>query len=160
MARGTLDANAAFAAMFASSVELGCFFESRGSVGVNSSSQSIPGGFPVNYPYTWLRLRRSADVFTGFASLDGQTWVQLGSATITLPSLLYFGLAVTSPSRPNHNCGSTTTAKHSESREWQHCEADCEPLSFEPPHRDSYFRDHVSSKPLPGIRDNLEFIEI
>src|SRR4030095_2780953 len=65
MARGTLDTNAAFAAMFASSVELGCFFESRSSVGVNSSSQSIPGGFPVNYPYTWLRLRRSADVFTG-----------------------------------------------------------------------------------------------
>jgi len=88
MARDTLDANASFAAIFGSSVELGCFFESRSSAGAKSAAQSIPGGFPVNYPYTWLRLRRGGDVFTGFASLDGQSWVQLGTATISLPSQL------------------------------------------------------------------------
>jgi hypothetical protein len=87
-------------------VELGCFFESRGTAGAKSAAQTIPGGFPVNYPYTWLRLRRSGDIFTGFASLDGQSWIQLGTATISLPSQLYVGLAVSS-----QNATQPSTAK-------------------------------------------------
>lgn len=96
MARGTLDANSPFAAIFGSSAQAGCFFESRGSAGANSSQATLTGGYPVNYPYTWLRLRRAGNTFTGFASRDGQTWTQLGSASVTLPAQLYLGLAVSS----------------------------------------------------------------
>lgn len=96
MARGSLAADSVFTAIFGASAQAGCFFESRGTAGGNAGQQTITGGFPVNYPQTWLRLRRVSNVFTGFASRDGQTWTQLGTATVTMPSQIYLGLAVTS----------------------------------------------------------------
>src|SRR4029079_6502548 len=39
---------------------------------------------------------RSGNTFTGFGSYDGLTWSQLGTATIAMPSLVYFGYAVSS----------------------------------------------------------------
>lgn len=105
MARESLDESGRFAAIFASSAQVGSFFESRVSNGGNITRQSIPGGFPANYPQTWLRLRRVGNAFTGFASVDGQTWTQLGSASISLPSKILLGLAVTSLD------ASTTTAR-------------------------------------------------
>ena len=97
MARETLDANARFGAVFASSPQLGCFFEARNAVSAATAVAAPPGGFPVNYPQTWLRLRRSGATLAGFASLDGRTWVQLGSTNIaSLTNTLYFGLAVCS----------------------------------------------------------------
>jgi hypothetical protein len=97
MARESLDDNARFAAVFASSVQLGCFFESRTTAGGTTTTTSAPGGFPVNYPQTWLRLRRVGTTLTGFASLDGRSWVQLGSQSLSgLADTLYFGLAVSS----------------------------------------------------------------
>ncbi len=96
MARETLNANARFAAVFASSLQMGCFFEARDTVGAAASLAAPPGGMPVNYPETWLRLRRLGTAFTGYASLDGQTWVQLGSRTLPgLTGVLYFGFAAT-----------------------------------------------------------------
>ena len=64
------------------------------------------GNFPVNYPNTWLRLNRAGNVFTGFGSYDGTNWTQLGSATITMPSQIYLGLAVASD-----NTNQPTTAQ-------------------------------------------------
>lgn len=61
--------------------------------------------FPVNYPNTWIRLQRSGDVFTGYYSPDGQTWVVYDTYTLQLPEKLYLGLAVTS-----HDGGKSTTA--------------------------------------------------
>ena len=81
MARESAAANARFAAVLASSAQLGCFFESRSAAGTESVQEAISGGYPVNYPQTWLRLRRVGAVFTGFASLDGQGWTQLGSVS-------------------------------------------------------------------------------
>lgn len=96
MARETLNANARFAAVFASSLQMGCFFEARDTVGAAASSAAPFGGMPVNYPETWLRLRRSGTTLTGYASLDGLTWVQLSSRTLpSLASVLYFGFAAT-----------------------------------------------------------------
>ena len=107
MARETLDVNARFGAVFASSAQLGCFFESRATVGAATTTAAPSGGFPVNYPQTWLRLRRTGSTLTGYASLDGQTWVQLGTKSITgLTSTLYFGLAVAS-----ENAAQTTTVQ-------------------------------------------------
>src|SRR4029079_9368989 len=61
---------------------------------------------PVNYPYTWLRLQRTGNTFTGFGSVDGKTWIQLGSAAIAAPSQIYVGFAVSS-----HNPASTALAQ-------------------------------------------------
>ncbi len=96
MARVGLEGNAAFAGIFGASPQVGSFFESRASLAGTAITTAPVGGFPVNYPQTWLRLRRVGSVFTGFGSLDGKTWVQLGTATITSPTVMYVGLAVTS----------------------------------------------------------------
>lgn len=65
---------------------------------------------PVNYPETWLRLRRQGDVFTGFVSYDGQRWTMLGSVSNGMPSTIYLGMAAAS-----HNGAETTTAQF---RDW------------------------------------------
>lgn len=95
MARESLQANARFAAVFASSPQLGCFFQWRSSTGAASSTATVRGSFPVNDPHTWLRLQRLGTTFTSYASLDGLTWTQLGTASIAgLPSTIYLGFAV------------------------------------------------------------------
>ncbi|MGC8990423.1 MAG: lamin tail domain-containing protein, partial [Verrucomicrobiia bacterium] len=97
MARETLDANARFASALASSAQLGCFFESRATAGSTTVTTAPRGGVPVNYPQTWLRLRRQGQTITGYAGVDGQTWLQLGSQTFTgLNNSMYLGLAVAS----------------------------------------------------------------
>lgn len=107
MARDGLTDHARFAAAFASSAQLGCFFESRTVVGADSTQATLRDGFPVNYPQTWLRLRRVGSVFTGFASIDGQVWTRLGSITLSsAPATLFVGLAVAS-----QNASATTTAR-------------------------------------------------
>lgn len=101
MARASLTGNSPFAGVFSSSPQLGCFFESRASAGAAASVAAPTGGYPVNYPQMWLRLRRSGNAFTGYASFDGSNWTQLGTSTITLPTTVYFGMALSSsnPSR-------------------------------------------------------------
>ncbi len=95
MARETLDPNARFAAAVATPAMTGSFFEWRDPVG---NLASFTGSFPINYPDTWLRLKRAGNTFTGYASYDGQNWSQLGSAIIAMPSQVYFGLALSSRS--------------------------------------------------------------
>jgi len=94
MARDTLNPNSRFAASMTTPSVAGSFFESRSVIAVGTS---IEGYFPVNYPYTWLRLQRSGDVFTGWASLDGVNWRQLGQVTLaSAPRPMFVGLAVAS----------------------------------------------------------------
>lgn len=94
MARETTAAGSRYAASFATPSISGCFFQSRSALnGVTTTT----GSFPINYPYTWLRLRRVGDVFTGFASLDGNNWQQLGTVTLaTAPRPMLVGFAVSS----------------------------------------------------------------
>ncbi len=61
--------------------------------------------FPVNYPNTWIRLKRSGNEFTGFYSTDGKTWKEYTKYTLELPKKVYLGLAVTS-----HNTKESATA--------------------------------------------------
>lgn len=97
MVRQTLEPNSRFGAVFAGSPQIGCFFESRTSVTGQGVTVAPVGGFPVNYPYTWLRLRRQGTAITGFASVDAQTWTQLGTATLSsLPATVYIGFALSS----------------------------------------------------------------
>ncbi len=104
MARESLEANSRFGAVFASSAQLGCFFESRLTTGASSATAAPRGGFPANYPHTWLRLQRAGATLHGYTSLNGQTWTALGSASLAgLPTRIYVGLAVSSD-------GASTTA--------------------------------------------------
>ncbi len=93
MARESLDPDARFAASFAGPGTVGCFFMSRNTRGGEAGSA---GRLRANYPYTWLRLKRSGNTFTAYAGFDGTHWVRLGSAVLSLPSQLYVGQAVTS----------------------------------------------------------------
>ncbi|MBL9171182.1 MAG: lamin tail domain-containing protein [Verrucomicrobiales bacterium] len=99
MARETLATNSVFAAALASSAQLGCFFEVRKTTGTATTVSSAGTGMPVNYPYTWLRLRRSGNLFSGYASLDGQSWVLLGTNSFTtISNTVLVGLALSSQS--------------------------------------------------------------
>ena len=49
---------------------------------------------------TWLKLVRSGNTFSGYASADGITWTPINSSTITMAGTIYVGLV---------NCYTTTT---------------------------------------------------
>jgi len=94
MARESLATNSPYAALLATPSISGISFWSR----VSTNARTLSGSFPVNYPYTWLRLQRAGNRFTGFASYDGAHWAQVGTVTNLLSPTLYFGMAVSSQS--------------------------------------------------------------
>jgi len=61
--------------------------------------------FPVNYPNTWIRLKRVGNDFTGYCSADGKTWKVYTTFTMEISKKIFLGLAVTS-----HNTKETATA--------------------------------------------------
>jgi hypothetical protein len=71
--------------------------------------------FPVSYPNTWIRLKRVNNNFTGYCSSDGKTWKEYTTFTLTLPSKIYLGIAVTS-----HNTGHSASAKFRNIEEFNH----------------------------------------
>jgi len=93
MARQSLSEDSPFAAVLATPSLAGSFFSWRGQTGAVARMQ---GSSPVNYPQTWLRLRRQGTNFTGFASVDGAAWTRLGSAGIALSNSVYLGLVASS----------------------------------------------------------------
>jgi regulation of enolase protein 1 (concanavalin A-like superfamily) len=103
MARETLSCNSRFAAALATPSLNGALFEYRSAISGTAVSQ---GGFPVNYPNTWLRLQRIGTSFNGYASYDGLTWTPLSSASIAMSNLVYIGVAACS-----HNSSQWTTAQ-------------------------------------------------
>lgn len=52
--------------------------------------------FPVNYPNTWIRLKRSGAEFSGYSSQDGSNWKLFTTFKMDLSHKVYLGLAVTS----------------------------------------------------------------
>jgi len=91
MIRESLNANAANA-FIAVTPGNGVTWQYRSSTGGNSSYNNMAG---PNAPY-WVKLVRTGNTFTGYLSPDGVTWSQLGTATFTMASTVYLGLAVTS----------------------------------------------------------------
>jgi hypothetical protein len=69
-----------------------------------AKSDGVPE-FPVNYPNTWIRLKRLGNDFTGFYSTDGKSWKEYTRFTMELSEKVYLGLAVTS-----HNAKESATA--------------------------------------------------
>ena len=155
MARESLLPDSPFLAALASPSLSGSFFESRLAAGAPAA---LSGMVPVNYPDTWLRLKRSGDEFTGYASLDGQDWQQLGSATLVLPTNLFVGFVVSS-----HTLTQTTTARF---RDFGNITGGTIlpslPLPVEPPGPATRNTDLVISEIMyhPRHSNDLEFVEI
>ena len=93
MARESLAVNSRFAASLAGPSIYGSVFVSRAAT-AGSATQS--GSFPANYPYTWLRLQRSGNVFNGYGGFDGKNWTLLGTTSLAVPTTVYVGFATCS----------------------------------------------------------------
>ncbi len=91
MLRESLAANSRHASMFLTRAN-GLQFQRRTTTG--GFHQNVVGPL-VSAPH-WVKLVRSGATFTGWASPDGAAWTFVGSATFTMPSNLYVGLALTS----------------------------------------------------------------
>jgi len=97
MMRDTLASNARMAAL--SVTGSGSYkWERRLSTG---GSVSNTNGSSGTAPNLWVRLVRVGNTITASRSTNGTTWTTIGSATLTMASSCYVGIAVSS--------GSTTT---------------------------------------------------
>ncbi|MEO7933704.1 MAG: LamG-like jellyroll fold domain-containing protein [Chthoniobacterales bacterium] len=93
MVRSSLAANASNAAVLLTPTTTnGVTWQTRTTDGGTSASSNTTGIAP---PY-WVRVVRAGNTLQGYRSADGSTWVSTGSATITLGTNVYIGLAVTS----------------------------------------------------------------
>jgi hypothetical protein len=73
----------------------GVVFQRRLSTGAYAAHSGVPDRV-TRAPY-WVRVRRIGNTFTSYVSPDGLAWRQQGSAvTMTMPSTVYAGLALTS----------------------------------------------------------------
>lgn len=114
MVRESLAANARhiMALVFPSNAERnnndgGYEFQYRPSTGGNATALYPPQPQPrVNYPETWLRMRREGNTFIAYSGSDGFTWTEYARTTMVLPAEIHFGLAVTA-----HTASPRTTAK-------------------------------------------------
>ena len=90
MIRESLTGNSRHAFVLASPGK-GIAFQRRATSGGTSASTAVTGAAPV-----WLRLERNGSTFTASRSSNGTSWTQVGTATISMGSSVYVGLAVTS----------------------------------------------------------------
>ncbi|MBN8245942.1 MAG: lamin tail domain-containing protein [Verrucomicrobia bacterium] len=157
MARESVNPDSSFVAALATPSIGGTYFQSRAATGARAA---ISGSFPVNYPHTWLRLRREGNQFTGFASRDGRTWTVLGSTNLALPSSLLVGLAASS-----HHATQTVTAAFRDYGPWAPASGSPAVAPVEPPGQSSRLTSLVISEIMyhpPPRADGrqLEFIEL
>ncbi len=90
MIRSALTGNAAHSLISLSPVE-GLAFERRNENGFGTAL--VSGGYFA--APRWVRIVRSGNTISGYHSADGTNWTLLSSATITLPTDAFVGLAVT-----------------------------------------------------------------
>jgi regulation of enolase protein 1 (concanavalin A-like superfamily) len=90
MIRDTLTVNAAHASMFVTP-GMGVAFQRRPIAGGLSQSTTTSS---ARAPH-WVKLQRRGSVITAFQSSDGVAWAQVGTMTLSLPTV-YVGLAVAS----------------------------------------------------------------
>lgn len=100
MIRETLTGPSAHAFMTASAAR-GWAFQRRPATAALSLSSPGSAGLPPG----WVKLVRAGDVFSGYESVDGTSWMLVGTETIPMPDGVFVGLAVTS-----HNVAQTSTA--------------------------------------------------
>lgn len=156
MARESLDAGSRFVAALATPSMNGAFMSCRSST--NGTAISI-GGFPLNYPDTWLRLQRSGNVFYAYASMDGARWALLGKTNLSLNSRLYLGFGVSSAIQ-----NTLALAKFKDFSSVVQPLTFAEPMPFEPlgqcSRRTPLVISEVMYNPFSPGAANYEFIEI
>ena len=91
MVRETLNTNSSYALMVITA-DNGAAFQRRLTTG-GDSIQTV--GPLVAAPY-WVKLVRSGNNFSGYASQDGVTWELVGTEAIAMAPSVYVGLAVSS----------------------------------------------------------------
>jgi len=89
----------------------GCEFQYRSENGkemkaIYPNKKTAGKKFDVDFPNTWIRLKRKGDVFKSYFSNDGKKWNLYSSFTLKMQKGLFVGLAVTS-----HDANNFTTAK-------------------------------------------------
>jgi hypothetical protein len=89
--RETTAANSAYAFMFVTPAN-GVSLQYRSSTGSSAGQAAQISGLTAPY---WVRLVRSGNTFTGYASADGTSWTQVGSVSVTMAASALEGLAVT-----------------------------------------------------------------
>jgi hypothetical protein len=96
MIRSSLDAGATHAMMIATGGSgNGASFQWRAAA--NMSSANADKGTPGISPPCYVQVQRTGDRLSGYVSLDGTTWTQLGTAqSIAMGAQVYIGLCVTS----------------------------------------------------------------
>ena len=92
MIRESLNANSAHVIAFMSPSN-GTALQRRGLTGASGSGVTNTTGKTPPY---WLQLVRSGNTFTASQSVDGTTWIALGTTTVTMATNVYIGLAVCS----------------------------------------------------------------
>jgi hypothetical protein len=90
MIRATADPRSAQASMFVS-LGKGLAFQRRGATGATSEHTSGGAGTAPR----WVRLERVGNVVTASVSTNGTSWTTVGQDTLTLPTDVLVGLAVT-----------------------------------------------------------------
>jgi hypothetical protein len=93
MIRESLAADSRHASIFGTPAN-GITFQHRTGTGAVTTNSAGP---LVAAPY-WVKLVRSGSTLTGYASADGADWTSVGSTTISLPSSIFVGLALSSHS--------------------------------------------------------------
>lgn len=167
MVRESLTPVSRFAFALATPSISGALFKARPTDGA-ALTQS--GAYPVNYPDTWLRLKRTGTTLTGFASRDGQSWSVLGSATILFSQQVYLGFAVAS-----HDPVQTAVASFRQFSEVTRSSLETGEPSIEPLGQSSRKTGMVISEimyhpgahpgfpgvsPNTGLTNHLEFLEL
>ncbi len=89
----------------------GCEFQYRSVKGgemkaIYPDPKTAGNQFEVAFPNTWIRLKRSGDIFESYISNDSKSWKLYSTFTLKMPVELFVGPAVTS-----HNVSGYTTAK-------------------------------------------------
>jgi len=157
LAREDLSAGSRFASAMATPSISGSYFQSRSTL---NGAATLSGSFPVNYPDTWLRLRRAGNQFTGYAGFDGENWASLGSTSVAMPATVALGFATSS-----HNTNRTTTAAFRDFANVTSAGVNSSPLPVEPLSQSSRRTSLIISEIMfnpPDRADgkNLEFVEL
>ncbi len=91
MIRETLSPGSAYAQMLVSAAH-GTTFQYRTASGASALQNGAgSGSAPL-----WIKIVRSGTTISGYQSADGTTWTAIGTASITMASSVFIGLAVTS----------------------------------------------------------------
>ncbi|GEM_PF-3408873 len=110
MIRESTDPDAPFAMMMLTRGN-GTSFERRVETGNTATLTTPADGRTAPY---WVKLVRQGMTFTGYKSSDGVNWVQVGTDTISMPSAVQVGLAVTS-----HNNAALNTSTFTNVQIWE-----------------------------------------